>query len=108
MNLFFEDYSPSWDAEETDSHYLLSMDVPGVSKDQLNVEFQGSHLLISGERQRFGKFRKAFTLPKGVDASKVEANCTDGVLRVYLPKAESVKPRQIKVTGPEPQPEKAA
>ncbi|HTL12055.1 MAG TPA: Hsp20/alpha crystallin family protein [Bdellovibrionota bacterium] len=107
------DWNPAVDVEETADHYLLTVDVPGVTKDQLKLEVIGSQVILSGERKeerkdksaawhserRYGKFRRSFTLPNGVDSSKVEAQYEDGMLRVYLPKAESAKPRQIKIAS---------
>lgn len=105
---------PACDVEEADNHYLISVEMAGVPKDQVKVEFHDNQIVISGERQnetkrkgtgqwyserRFGKFQRAFTLPAGIDPEKVEANHQDGVLRVYVPKAESAKPRQIKITN---------
>ena len=105
---------PACDVEEADNHYLISLEMAGVPKDQLKVEFHDNQIVISGERQketkrketgqwyserRFGKFQRSFTLPAGIDREKVEANHQDGVLRVYVPKSESAKPRQIKITN---------
>jgi HSP20 family protein len=107
-------WSPACDVEEADNHYLISLEMAGVPKDQVKVESHDNQIVISGERRneakkkengqwyserRFGKFQRAFTLPAGIDTDKVEANYQDGVLRVYVPKAESVKPRQIKITN---------
>lgn len=107
-------WSPACDIEEADGHYVLSLEMPGVSKDQVKVEFHDSQLVISGERRsesqrkekgqtyserRYGRFQRSFALPAGIDVAKVEANYQDGVLRVYVPKAESVKPRQIQISG---------
>ena len=105
---------PACDVEETDNHYLISLEVAGVPKDQVKVDFHHNQIVISGDRRsntkkkengqwyserRFGRFRRAFTLPAGIDPEKVEANHQDGVLRVYVPKAESAKSRQIKITN---------
>lgn len=105
-------FCPSCDIEETDNHYLLSLDLPGVSKNDVNIELRDNQLIVSGERKQqhkketkarfseervYGKFMRSFTLPSEVNADKVEANFADGVLHIALPKAESVKPRQIKI-----------
>lgn len=107
-------WSPDCDVEEADGHYLISLEMAGVPKDQVKVEFQDNRIMISGERRhetnrkengqwyserRFGRFQRSFTLPPGIDTDKVEANYQDGVLRIYVPKAESAKPRQIKITN---------
>ena len=49
--------------------------------------------------RRFGKFERSFSLPRGVDAAKVNAKFVDGLLNVVLPKAATAKPRQIKISA---------
>jgi HSP20 family protein len=103
MDRLFDDFwapqwSPAYDIEEAEDHYLLSLELAGVSKDQIKLEVLDDQLVISGER-RLERFQRAFTIPAGVDADKVEANYQDGMLRVYVPKAESAKPRQIRITN---------
>jgi HSP20 family protein len=107
-------WQPACDVEEAKDHYLLSMDMPGVPKNQIKIEVVDNQLLVSGERKqeekknidgawyaerRFGKFHRSFSLPVGVDSEKVEANYEDGILTIYVPKAESAKPRQVKITN---------
>lgn len=104
---------PACDIEEEKDHYLLSVDLPGVSKDAVKLELHENQLLISGERsetkkqeaegryyseRRYGKFERAFRLPEGIDSSRVEAHHENGVLRVYVPKAEVKKPKQIEIS----------
>lgn len=106
-------FVPACDVEEQDGHYLLTLEMPGVSKDDIKVEVIDNQIVVSGERRhekrnkengawyserRFGKFSRAFTVPAGVDAGQIEAGYQDGVLRLMVPKAESAKPRQIKIT----------
>lgn len=105
-------WAPACDVEEADNHYMITLELAGVPKDQVKVEFHEDQLVVSGERRqetkrkeegqwyserRFGKFQRTFTLPAGVDPEKVEAHFQDGVLRVFVPKAESAKPREIKI-----------
>lgn len=105
-------FNPACDVEETESHYIASFDLPGISKDELKIELTDNQLTVSGERksetkekgarhivERFhGAFQRVFTLPASVDASRVEANYQDGVLRIAIPKAEAAKPRRIQIT----------
>lgn len=102
-------FHPACEVEETDSHYVMSVDLPGVSKKDINIEAKDNQLIISGERKSekkergfsertYGKFHRILTLPNGIDAEKIEAQYQDGVLTVALPKAESARPRQIKIT----------
>jgi HSP20 family protein len=105
-------FAPLCDVEEQDDHYLLSLEVPGMKKDDIKIEVVDRELTVSGERQRtsmknerlayterrFGKFQRKFSLPVEVDTSLIEANYQDGLLRLVVPKAEAVRPRQIKIT----------
>lgn len=106
------EWRPACDVEEATDHYLLTLEMAGVPKDEIKIETIGNELIISGERQHktknqeegqwyseryYGKFQRAFSLPQEVEVGKVEANYQDGILRVYLPKAEATKPRQIKI-----------
>ena len=109
-----QSFNPACDVEETDSHYLMSFDLPGVSKDDVKIEVVENQLTITGERKAlekkddknnrhvaeryYGSFKRVFTLPSTIDATKVEASYRDGVLQIALPKAESAKPQQIKIS----------
>jgi HSP20 family protein len=107
-------WTPACDVAEEDGHYMLSIEMPGISKEDIKIEMANNTVTISGERRfenkkkegsawygerRYGKFHRSFTLPAGIDADKVEANYQDGVLQLIVPKAESAKPRQIKISG---------
>lgn len=104
---------PLCEVEETDDLYLMSFDLPGVRRDDIKVEFVENQLTISGERRHdrekkqgerwlnersFGKFQRVFTLPGAVKTDAIEATHEDGVLRIALPKAESSKPKQVRIT----------
>ena len=88
--------------------------VPGLKAEELTIETEGNTVKISGEliapalsadekiqtlrsEIGFGKFNRAFEMPEEIDADKIEANLDNGVLTVRVPKAETVKPRTIKV-----------
>lgn len=101
------------DIAESESHYLVRMDLPGVSEDDISVELDGNVLTISGERKsqhearqggyyRYerssGSFRRSIRVPEGVDADAIEANFDRGVLEVSVPKPEQVKPRKVAIT----------
>jgi HSP20 family protein len=102
-------WQPACDVTEGEDHYLLTLEVPGVPKDQIKIEVVDRQINVSGERKlepqsgawyserRFGGFFRSFTLPSGVDGSKIEAHHQDGILRILVPKAESARPRQIKI-----------
>lgn len=101
-------FQPACELEETDSHYVLNVDVPGIPKKDIQIEFKDNQLYVSGERKSekkgatfsersYGKFQRVFTLPKDVNSEKIEARYVDGVLTLEIPKAESAKPRLIKI-----------
>jgi HSP20 family protein len=103
-------WSPPVDIEETDDAWIFEVELPGASRDDLQVEVSEGQLAISGEireRERSGvlrhrarhtgTFRYATTLPAGIDADRVEAAFQDGVLTVRVPRPESSKPRRIKI-----------
>ena len=105
-------WCPTCDVAENKDHYLVTLDVPGVPKDQIKIEMHDNVLTVSGERKsearenteggryierHYGSFFRSFSLPIGVDSTKVEADYKDGVLKLYVPKAETAKARQIKI-----------
>jgi HSP20 family protein len=99
----------------TDSEgYTFVALVPGVKADELNIEAEGNTVKISGEliapapsadekvqtlrnEISYGKFSRAFEMPEDIDADHIEANLENGMLTVRVPKAETVRPRAIKV-----------
>lgn len=105
-------WSPRVDLAETDDVYLIYLDVPGMQKDDISLNFHDGQLSVSGERtfsereeeptfvrveRLAGSFYRSFTLPKRVDADGIEATYADGVLTIRVPKAEESKPRRISV-----------
>ncbi|MBV9820079.1 MAG: Hsp20/alpha crystallin family protein [Solirubrobacterales bacterium] len=111
---------PATDLIESDTHYVLRADLPGISEDDIHVELDNDVLTISGERRTeqrrsengyhriersSGSFRRSVRLPKGVDAEQIAANFDKGVLEVSIPKPEQVKPRKVAVTVGREQPE---
>lgn len=107
-------WDPACEIDEEKDHYLITLEMAGIPKDQIKIELQGDQLVVSGERRheskdkksgawyserRFGKFQRTFTMPSSVDVENLEANYQDGILRLYVPKAASARPRQIKITN---------
>lgn len=99
---------PRTDVFESREELLLLVDLPGVTKNGLKVEFDKGHLRIEGHRARTegepvsaefeeDKFARSFRVPQGIEADKISAELAAGVLRLRLPKAESQKPRQIAI-----------
>lgn len=103
---------PEVDIEEQSDAFVVSMDVPGMDREELKVTMENNTLVIRGERKQqrseekqdmhiterqYGSFQRAFRLPQGVDGSKIRAGYRDGVLEVTLPKAEETKLREISI-----------
>ena len=100
---------PSVDIYENAEEYLLYVDIPGVSREDISIDLDNGQLTLVGNRQlqevkgplleEFGsaQFRRVFSVPQGIDLSKVDAELTDGVLKLHLPKSEAVKPRKIEI-----------
>jgi HSP20 family protein len=85
--------------QEGDEGYTLSMDMPGVDSENLKVRFENQVLTIEGNRSdRKKSYNRSYKLSNAVDADKLEASLTNGVLTITLPKTESSKGRDIPVT----------
>jgi HSP20 family protein len=106
------DWSPAVDILETRDRIVLRADVPGIPVSQLEVKIENDRLVLKGERgfdpgaQReefrrierpFGRFARAFSLPRSVEASGIRAEVRNGVLEVVLPKSGTTQARPIKV-----------
>jgi HSP20 family protein len=104
---------PAMDLVETDDHFVLRADLPGLTEDDVSIELEDNVLTISGERKSeheehkegyhrveraYGSFGRSLTLPEGVDADTVEASFDNGVLEVRIPKPEERKPRKVAIT----------
>ena len=102
------------DLWETKDSYHLRADLPGLAPEDIDINATADTLTISGElkpatdvtgegwlrqERRYGKFTRSFTVPMQIDPNKVDAKFTNGVLELVLPKAESVKPRSIKINA---------
>jgi HSP20 family protein len=106
-------WSPAMDLVETDDHYVLRADLPGVSEGDVPLEVDENVLTISGERKSehketnegyyrveraYGSFSRTLALPEGVDADSINANFDRGVLEVQIPKPEQRKPRKVEIS----------
>jgi HSP20 family protein len=106
-----EEYvAPNVNIFETQECYVLQAEMPGVSKDGLEITLEGNEITITGRRSpesvagealfresNTADYRRVFELDPAIDTSKVSAKIEQGVLTVTLPKSERVKPRKIKV-----------
>ncbi len=103
--------APLVDVYENRDEVLLVADLPGADRDSINVHLDQGQLTIEARRSGWqeppGKplagefqprdYRRAFAIPQGIDGAKIAAQFADGVLRVQLPKSETLKPRRIEV-----------
>ena len=100
--------------EAANQDFVVKAELPEMKREDIKVTFENSVLTIEGERtfapdsareqyhrleRGYGVFRRAFTLPASVDASRIQAAYTDGVLTITLPRREETRPRQIEVNG---------
>ena len=129
MNFAFGDLArvempwvPLADLSETEDAYVVKVELPGVGKDQIDVQLQDRELVVSGEipepdqdgqdggqnggrRRRHrstrhtGRFEFRAWLPGDVNADAVQGELTDGVLTLTIPKSEAAKPRKIEIKG---------
>ena len=108
----FADWAPAIDVQETDKEYLVKADLPEVQKGDIKVGIEDGVLTVQGERKQekeeknkkfhriersYGKFVRRFTVPLGIDESKVSADFKEGVLHIRLPKSETTKPHAVDV-----------
>ena len=105
-------WMPAMDLMETEDHFVLRADLPGLSEEDVNIEVEDRVLTVSGERKAehtetkdgyhrveraFGSFSRSLTLPEGINPEAVSASFDRGVLEVQIPKPEERKPRKISI-----------
>jgi HSP20 family protein len=107
-------WMPPMDLVETDDHFVLRADLPGLSEEDVHIELEDTTLTVSGERKAehesgdegfyrveraFGAFSRTLTLPRGIDPEAINASFDRGVLEVRIPKPEERKPRRIEIAA---------
>ena len=105
-------WAPALDISERKDAYLVTVELPGLKPEDLDITMEDGLLTIRGERQftsesseqqfhrverRYGAFRRSITLPAHVMAEQIQASFEDGVLQILVPKAEEAMPRRIQV-----------
>jgi len=105
--------NPSADIWEEDNNFFVKMALPGVKKEDIDIEVEADYIRIKGNSKKEEKsdekkkyyyksldtqFEQTFNLPTAVNASKVEASFKDGILEVKLPKAEEYKAKKISIS----------
>lgn len=88
--------APKVDVYENDDEYLVLADIPGIDKESLALSWAKGELTLEGQ-DGDRLYRRAFTMPDGIDAASITADLANGVLTLKLPKAPEVKPRRIQV-----------
>ncbi len=113
-NLESSTFAPPMDVVETNDEIVCHLEVPGISRDDLDIRVEGNLVIITGEKKaqlqqgqkeggfrsverRYGRFERSFSLPRNLNASAVRASYDNGILTVVLPKAEESKPRRIQI-----------
>lgn len=95
------EFAPAYEVAERDDHFALSVDLPGLKKNDIKIEVLDKTLTLSGERKKFektyGTFKRSFTLPNTVSTEKIEAHYEDGVLTLYIPKTQAAQARTIEI-----------
>jgi HSP20 family protein len=108
-------WAPLAEMTEVNDKYLITAEVPGLKKEDMKLEFADGLLTVSGEKKEelkheearfytfersYGYFERTFAFPTEINADKIEATVTDGVLKIEVPKAAvpKVEPKQIPVT----------
>lgn len=100
------------DISETKTHYLMSFDVPGVNKEDININTENGYLTVSGKREKeineeqegvvhyersYGSFSRSFKLPTNSDLDQTEASYENGVLNIAIPKQTKESGRNIEI-----------
>jgi HSP20 family protein len=108
----FGDWSPALDAFEDKDKYVVSLELPGMKREDISVTVHDGVLTVAGERKSeqdsktgavhrseryYGKFTRSVSLPSTAKTDNVAASYKDGVLQIELPKAEEAKPKSIEV-----------
>ena len=111
-SLTFAEWMPLVDITEDEKEYLITTELPEVQKDDVKVTVENGVLTITGERKfekeekntkyhrierSYGSFARSFALPDDGDATKVNAEFKDGMLKVHVAKSEAARPKQIEV-----------
>ena len=105
-------WTPAVDIYETPDTIVIKADLPGVVREDIEIQIDDNTLTLKGERRfskdvqeesylrigrTYGSFHRCFTLPATIHQEKIRAVCRDGVLELTLPKAEGSKPRRIAI-----------
>jgi HSP20 family protein len=105
-------WAPPVDIYETPDSIVLKAELPGLTRDNIDIQLRDNTLTLKGERKferevkdenyirverSYGSFQRAFNLPAVIQQDKIKATFKEGVLEITMPKAEEAKPKQIKI-----------
>jgi HSP20 family protein len=105
-------WMPMTDILEDDNQYYLNIDLPGIKKEDVKINYSNGQLSISGERKQenvekntkyhraersYGKYYRSFTLPQKIKENEIDAEFKDGQLKISIPKSEEAKPKQLEI-----------
>ncbi|MDR3628193.1 MAG: Hsp20/alpha crystallin family protein [Ignavibacteriaceae bacterium] len=105
-------WAPLTDISEDKDNYIIKLDLPGVSKEDVKISYLDGQLSISGERKQeketkelkfhrvertYGRYVRSFTLPGVIKEDKIDAEFKNGQLQITVPKAEEAKPKEISI-----------
>jgi HSP20 family protein len=114
QSLFATNFVPPVDVYEDDHHVIVQAELPGAKEEDIDVRLENNVLTITGERKleneekkqnfhrierQYGRFVRSFTLPSTVDPENVNAEFSNGVLKVTIAKHAEARPKQIKIGG---------
>jgi len=108
------DWTPTIDVRENDKNITVNAEIPGINEKDINVTLQNNILTISGEKnetreekdvkdgyvlseRKFGSFCRSISLPEGIKDDKIKAEFKNGVLKIEIPKDETVKQKRITI-----------
>jgi HSP20 family protein len=106
---------PAVDIHEEGDHLVLSAELPGMRREDIDISVENGTLTVKGERRRdaqvkedsyvrverhYGVFSRSFSLPTNVDTSAIRASYREGILRLVLPKAAEARAKRIPVSEP--------
>ena len=105
-------FTPAIEVREFDNEFIVTAELPGMKKDDVDIEYENGVLFIRGEKletsreekrnllvweRQYGTFQRSFMLPNTIDQEKIIAEFHDGVLKIVLPKAEYAKGKKIQI-----------
>jgi HSP20 family protein len=105
-------FLPAFDVRETKDEYVFKADLPGFKEQDVDVNLTGNRLTVSGKRESewtndsdtcycsersHGSFARSFTLPSGADTEKTQADLSEGILTIHVPKTPETQPKRIQL-----------